>query len=291
MKRYTDPMAPKSGYGAGGAANTMNLAQAGTDTFRPDLANLASNTPYVSRNVVPFLLEAPRFFRYAKDSNQLVRSLKAYIENHCRTIDGLQQTITVDTADAPWGGSGEVIQTATNVTRARSNPSLGCWELQGRAIQRFLRWWITYGIGDENTKVPRIVAEGNIPPEKYDASFYGATVLFIEPDPTFQDVTNAYLCTNMFPLSSGPWESRKDASQIGQNLDLNIEFSAMTDVSEGVIMYAKQLMRTLNIKGMNPNDTRSWIENISADVQAARNGIKEQLIQSAGNRVTYTGAN
>ncbi|AEH03438.1 virion structural protein [Pseudomonas phage PhiPA3] len=290
MRRYSDPIAPQSGYGAGGSRNTINMAQAGTDVMRPDLANLASNTPYVGRNVIPFLLEAPRFFQYAKNSRQLVRSLKALIENHVRTIDGLQQTITVDTAEAPWGGSGEAIQAATNVTRARSTPSLGCWELQGRAIQRFLKWWITYGIGDENTKYPRIIAEGNVPPEKYDATFYGATVLFVEPDPTFQDVVSAYLCTNMFPLSTGPWESRKDAAQIGQNLDLSIEFSAMTDVSEGVIMYARQLFRTLNIKGMNPNDQRSWIESISADVRAANLGLADQLNNSASNRVTYDGA-
>ncbi|BEG72651.1 virion structural protein [Pseudomonas phage PA1C] len=290
MKRYNDPMAPQSGYGAGGSKNTINLAQAGTDVFRPDLANLASNTPYVSRNLVPFLLEAPRFFQYASNSRQLVRSLKALVENHVRTIDGLQQTVTVDTAEAPWGGSGEAIQAATNVTRARSTPSLGCWELQGRAIQRYLKWWITYGIGDENTKIPRIVAEGNVPPEKYDATFYGATILFVEPDPTFQDVVSAYLCTNMFPLSTGQWESRKDAAQIGQNLDLSIEFSAMTDVSEGVTMYARQLFRTLNIKGMNPNEQRGWIESISADVRAANIGLRDQLEKSATNRVTYDGA-
>lgn len=289
MRRYSDPMAPVTGYGAGGAKNTINMAQAGTDVFRPDLANLASNTPYVSRNVVPFLLEAPRFFQYAKDPNQLVRSLKALIENHVRTIDGLQQTMQVDTADAPWGGSGEAIQVGTNVTRARSNPSLGCWELQGRAIQRFLKWWITYGIADENTKVPRIVAEGNVPVEKYDATFYGATVLFVEPDPTFQDVVSSYLCTNFFPLSTGPWESRKDAAQIGQNLDLSIEFAAMTDVSDGVTAYARELFQRMNIRGMNPNNTRTWTEGISADVQRATNGLRQQLETSASNRVTYNG--
>lgn len=290
MRRYSDPMAPQSGYGAGGAANTINMSQAGTEVMRPDLANLASNTPYVGRNLVPFLLEAPRFFQYAKNSRQLVRSLKALVENHVRTIDGLQQTITVDTSEAPWGGSGEVIEVATNVTRARSTPSMGCWELQGRAIQRFLKWWITYGIADENTKVPRIVADGTVPPEKYDATFYGATILFVEPDPTFQDVVSAYLCTNMFPKTTGPWESRKDAAQIGQNLDLSIEFSAMTDVSEGVMMYAKQLFRTLNIRGMNPNEQKSWIESISADVRAADIGLQDQLTRSASNRVTYSGA-
>lgn len=291
MRRYSDPMAPRTTFGAGGAKNTINLAQAGTNIFTPDLANLASNTPLVTRNLIPFLIEAPRFFQYAPNSRQLVRSLKAFIENHVRTIDGIQQTLTVDTAESPWGGSGERIQTATNVTRAVSSPNFGCWELQGRAIQRFVKWWITYGIGDENTKVPRIVSEGNVPPEKYDATFYGCTVLFVEPDPTFQDVVSAYLGSNMYPLGTGPWEGRKDASQIGQNLDLNIEMTGLFDVSEGVIMYARELMKTLNIRGMNPNDQRTWVESISADVRAANIGLKDQLAKGASNRVIYDGAN
>lgn len=289
MARYNDPMAPETGYGAGGARNTVNLAQAGTNVYRPDLANLATNTPYVARNLVPFLLDAPRFFKYASNTNWLVACLKAFVETHTRTIDGLQRTLTVDNAEAPWGGSGEVIQTATNVTRARSNPNFGCWELQNRAIQRFLQWWINYGIADENTKVPRIVSDGIVPVEKYDATFYGMTVLFVEPDPTFQDCVNAYLCTNMFPLSTGPWENRKDASQIGQNLDLNIEFSALTDVSEGVQEYARQMFRKLNIRGMNPNNQKLDWGGLSADVLRARNGIKDQIERAVGNRVTYDG--
>lgn len=291
MKRYNDPMAPKSNMGAGGSASTVNLAQAGTQVFTPDLANIATNTPLVTRNVIPFLIEAPRFFKYASPevSKQLHRSLKALVENHVRTIDGLQQTVTVETADSPWGGSGEAIQTPTNVLLSRSNPTFGCWELQGRAIQRFIKWWITYGIGDYNTKIPRIVANGNVPAEKYDATFYGATILFIEPDPTFQDVVSAALCTNMYPTTTGPWDMRKDVSQIGQNLDLSIEMTCIQDVSEGTIEYAKEIMKKLNVKGLNPNDHRSWVEGISADVDSANLGIKDQLIQSANNRVTYAG--
>ncbi|MOA63654.1 hypothetical protein D3C78_1894530 [compost metagenome] len=55
-------------------------------------------------------------------------------------------------------------------------------------------------------------------------------------------------------------------------------------------MYARQLFRTLNIKGMNPNEQRSWIESISADVRAANIGLRDQLEKGATNRVTYDGA-
>jgi hypothetical protein len=284
-KRFNNAYAPSTGYGANASANMMNVAQAGTYIFAPDLANLASNTPYVSRNLIAILLEAPRFFRYSPQQNQLVASLKALVEKHCRTIDGLNRTLTADYSDAPSGGAGEVISAISNVTRAVSNPSLGAWELQGRAIQHFLEWWILYGLGDANTKTPLIVSDGLVRPEHYNQTFGGMTVLFIEPDPTMQDVVTAYLCTNMQPKSTGDWSNRKDVSQIGQNLELNIEFTALTDSSAGVKVYARDILQSFDLAGLNPNDIQMWNENISADVAKARNGLINQLIEGAGERM------
>lgn len=287
MSRYSNPFVGNRGYGAGQAANTIDLSQAGTQQFAPNLANIAANTPYVRRNVVPFLIEAPRFFNYAPDPDLMVRCLKALIENHTRTVDGLNQQLRVDTAEAPVGGSGERIQTATNVTREVSNPVHGMWELQGRAITKFIKWWIQYGIGDENTKVPLVVANGNVAAENYDATFYGATVLYIEPDPTFTDVVSAWLCTNMFPTATPPWEGSKDASQLGQNLDISIEFTAITDVSVGTQLFARQILQNLNLLGLNPNENPLWIENLSADVQSANIGVADQLKEGAEKRISY----
>ena len=287
MARYTNPFIGNRAYGAGQAANTIDMSQSGTKQFAPNLANLAANTPYVRRNVVPFLIEAPRFFQFAPDPALMVRCLKAFIENHTRTIDGLNQQLTVDTAESPVGGSGERIQTPPNVTRAVSNPTHGTWELQGRAITKFMRWWITYGIGDENTKVPLVVSNGQVTAEDYDATFYGATVLYVEPDPTFTDVVSAWLCTNMYPTATPAWEGSKDASQLGQNLDINIEFTATSDVSLGTQLFAKQILQNLNLAGMNPNENPLWLENIGADVEAADNGTASQLEQGASNRISY----
>lgn len=284
-KRFNNPYAPRSGYGANASENMMNLAQAGTFVTAPDLANLAANTPYVSRNLIAILLEAPRFFRYASNQNQLIASLKALIEKHCRTIDGLNRTVTAEFADAPVGGSGEVISAVSNVTRATSRPSLGAWELQGRTIQHFLEWWILYGLGDPNTKVPLIVSDGLVRPEHYNQTFAGCTVLFIEPDPTMQDVVSAYLCTNMQPTTTGDWSNRKDVAQIGQNLDLTIEFTALTDSSTGVKLYAREVLQSMDLSGLNPNDIQMWEEKISADVLGQRNGLVDQLAEGASKRI------
>lgn len=289
MARYSNPFFGNRAYARGHAANTIDLRQAGTKQFAPNIENLAANTPYVRRNVVPFLIEAPKFFQFMPDPELMIRCLKAFIENHTRTIDGLNQGLEVETADSPVGGSGERIQTPTNVTRAVSNPVHGTYELQGRAITKFMRWWITYGIGDENTKVPLIVSENpEVAAMDYDLNFYSATVLYVEPDPTFTDVVAAWLCTNMYPTGTPAWEGSKDASQLGQNLDVNIEFTATTDVSMGTTLFARQIIESLNRAGMNPHENPSWLEDVGSEVKAADNGIADQLVRGAESRIQYT---
>lgn len=284
MQRYSNPFIGQNGYGRGQSPGTINLAQAGVHTFAPDLANIASNTPYVQRNVVPFLIEPPRFFEFLPNRDLATRCLKAFIEKHTRTINGLNQQLTVETAENLYGGSGERLQVATNVTRAISTPTFGGWELQGRAITKFINWWIRYGIGDENTKVPLVVADGLVTAEQYDATFYGATVLFVEPDATFSEPIAAWLGTNMYPAAGVPWEGRKDASVLGQNLEYDIEFTMAADVGMGVTLFAREMLRSLNLRGMNPSDRRLWFTGVSADVAAAQNGLQTQLAEGAAAR-------
>jgi hypothetical protein len=287
MTRYANPFLGNRAFGRGQAENMINPAQAGTRQFAPDLANIASNTPYVRRNVIPFLIEAPRFFQYMPNADVLVRCLKAMIEVHTRSIDGLNKQLTVTSAESPWGGSGERIQTPTNVERAVSTPTHGMWELQGRAISKFVRFWIQFGIGDENTKVPLVVANGNITASQYDQTFFGATVLYVEPDPTMTDVVDAWLVTNMYPTQTAPWEGSKDASQLGQTLDISQEFTGIADVSMGTHLFAKQKLQELNLLGLNPNERPLWLERVSADVQAATNGIDQQLQEGASSRISF----
>ena len=286
--RWNDHLVGQNSYNRTGSSNAVDPAKAGTRVFAPDLANVASNSPYVRRNVIPFLIEAPRFFDFHPQADRLVAGLKAFIEVHSRSIDGLNQQLTVDSGEAPWGGSGERIQTPTNVTRATSNPTHGCWELQGRSITKMIKWWIKWGIGDENTKVPLITTlpsftEADV--REYNQTFFGATVLYIEPDPTMREVVSAWLCTNMYPTGTPAFEGSKDASQLGQTLDLNVEFTAFTDVSEGTELFARRMLQRINMAGMNPNDKEVWWENTSADVARQANGLVEQVQRSASNRI------
>ncbi len=285
--RYSNPFVSGNGYTRGVDSATIDLGQAGTKQFAPNISNIAANTPFVKRNLIAFLIEPPRFFNFVDNPLEAVRSLKAFIEVHTRTIDGLNATLTSDNAGPPVGGSGETLQTSVNITRAPSTPSHGTYELQGRAIQKFIAWWLRTGIGDENTKTPLVVTTGRVSPTDYDATFYGATVLYIEPDAFLQEPVSAWLCTNWYPEGTGPWEGSKDAGQLGQTLDLNIQFTALTDISIGTQLLARDMLRRLNAAGLNPHEIPTSIDRINAMVQDSGNGLATQLEEGAASRVVY----
>lgn len=284
--RYDDKFALGRAYGRDAPDNTIALDQAGTRQFAPNIDNIAGNSPYVQRNVIPILLQAPRFFQFMDNSQMWVRSLKAIVERHTRNVTGLNRSKNVDYAEAPVGGSGERIQVPINVTREVSSPVHTMNELQGRAVARFFDDWISWGIQDENTGHPLVISNGNVRNVDYDATFSGMTVLYFEPDATFTEVVAAWLCTNMMPTNI-PWEGQMDASQGGQYNDISMTFTAMTDISVGTMNLARNIMQSMNLGGMNPQETAILINKVSADVAAADNGRKEDLDWGAANRVTY----
>lgn len=287
-RRYSDVMIGQRAYGEGASSGTINLGLAGTRQFAVDIPNLAGNTPYVRRNVIAVLLDAPEFFRYMADTDLLVENLKRLIEVHARTITGLNQTLHVEYAEAPASGSGEVIETVTNVTRERSTPTLTCYELAGRSITRFINLWIRYGLADPNSKVPLVVTEANLNASQWDQNFASATVLFFEPDPTWSDINAAWLCANMQPKEGVTWEGGRDTGVMGQYEEVSIPFTAVTEVSIAVDNLARQVMGSMSKKGLDPEHTDSILGSYSADVAKATNGLKDQLDDAANNRIEYT---
>lgn len=277
-----------SAYGRHGSENMLDLAQAGPRQYAANIDNLAGNSPFVRRNVIPILIEAPRFFQFMDDPNTMVSALKQLIEVHTRTVTGLNRTLRVTSGEVPTGGSGEVWQTPTNVTRERSNPVHTAPEIQGRSITNFIGTWINWGIADENTKVPLVVTQKNVQAKDYDATFYGMTVLYIEPDPTHTTVVNAILCTNMYPTEQPSYESSMDLAGFGGDTEeVSIPFTATSDVSVGVRLLAQKILNDLDVRGLNPNDTQILLQDISADVKASEVGQKKQLDDGVNSTVTY----
>lgn len=273
-----------------GATNPMlDLRFGGQMGYSNVLGEWVSNAAYVQRNIFPILIAAPKFFQNSTHSASLVAQLRALVELHPRSIEGLQSGLSVETASTPVGGAGEEQDEVTNVVRARSTPTFSYFEKYGRPIQSFLSWWIQYGLMDPDTKQANVGTLASGYPDDMLPDQYAMTMLFIEPDPTHRKVVKSWLCTNMFPKGTGDILGRRDVTASLTLQELSIEFSAITQVGLGVDRFAQQVMDTVNITNANPYLREAFINEVSQEVLAANVGYEPGISNLAATAVQATG--
>lgn len=282
---YADTIMDQTAYAAASNAPMVNLAHGAQMGPSVDFRNFVSNAAYVKRNIIAFLIEAPRGFQDLDRPDLYVAALKVLVELHAQSIDGLQGGVTVAVTETPVGGAGEMQQDPTNVTRARTEPSFVWKEKYGAPIQKFLETWITDLIMDPNTKTPRVIAAGTRPQDLLP-DYYGMTVLFVEPDPTGTRVIRAWLSTNMFPLDGIEVTGRRDITQDMAEQEYTVRFAAMTQMGEGVDNFAQQKLDELTMSGLNANTQQAFVQQVDADVAASNVGWGSFLNDLAADQVT-----
>ena len=261
-----------------GATNPMlDLRYGGQFGLSNSLGEWVSNAAYVQRNMFPILIAAPKFFQNSIHSASLTAQLRALVELHPRSIEGLQSGLTVDTTTTPVGGAGEEQDEIIDVKRARSAPVFNFFEKYGRPIQSFLSWWIQYGLMDPDTKQANVGTLATGYPTDMLPDWYSATGIFIEPDPLHRKVVRSWLCTNMFPKSTGDITGRRDLTSAMALPDLSIEFTALSQVGAGVDLLGQKMMDYLNVTNANPNMRSAFIQDIAQDVLAVQQGYKSKI--------------
>lgn len=283
---YADTIMDQAAYASASNAAMVNLEHGAQMGPSVDFRNFVSNAAYVRRNLIPFLLEAPRGFQDLSRPDLYVGALKALVELHPLNIEGLAAGITVAVTETPVGGAGEMQQDPTNVTRARTEPSFTWKEKYGSPIQKFLESWISQLIMDPNTKMPRVIAAG-VRPSDLLPDYYSMSVLFVEPDPSGTRVIRSWLCMNMFPLEGIEVTGRRNITEDMQEQEYTIRFSSMAQVGEGVDNFAQQMLNSLTFTGLNANTQASFVQSIDPDVLASANvGWASKLNDLAVDQVT-----
>ena len=274
MARVTDAILQNNvGWAAGRQNPMIDLQVGGMMGFSPDYTQWVSNQAYVRRNLFALLIEAPRGFRKMTNPEKWVGTLRALVELQALSIDGLNMGLEVEVADtAPVGGSGEMHQDFTNVTRVRSNPVFRFTERYGMPIASFFKAWITNLMMDPDSKVAGIATLGGDVPTDMLADMYAATMLFVEPDPTHTKVVKSWLCTNMFPQGTGEITGRRELTAAGEAVTYDINFTAITQSGIGVDAFAQKLMDGISLTGANPNLRPAFVQNIEADIAATTQG-------------------
>lgn len=271
-------------YGMGRVNTSVNPLYGSMMGFTPDTENFINYTPYLRRNAIPVLVEAPRGFLDVAGGQECIAILKALLETGYKSFEGLNQTLESEFAGTEAGGDGNVFEVISNMTRTPSAPSFTFVEREGRPIGTFIDWWRTdYGM-DPASKIPNVITKGVSPPDMLP-DYYSATMLFFEPTKNWKEVTTAWLCFNMFPKNSAPIEGSRDLTRAGELVEFSVEFTCMQEVNEGVTMFAQSILETFSLFGASSfKKAAAWTAmdaNVTSKDTGFADGLRKQVAKAS----------
>lgn len=229
-----------------------------------DTDNWASAMYHTKQRLIGVLLQAPVGMKYMQDGAYLRRALKTAMEKHATTINGLTSTQTMEVEDTPQGEGGQFMQTPTLVTIARSEPTIGFNELEGKPFTKLFKAIQTELIMEPGTTHPGIIrsdayiAAGSPTLTPADRSF---VMLFIEPNRNLTGVESAYMVANMMPLEITD-EISREIGAAAEQTRLEISFTGLTLANDKVRKFAKKWLDDLNKNGTSPSGLAPFVSEI-----------------------------
>lgn len=290
MSRLAETLITNAYGGVAGQAPTLNLALGGQHGWSPNLSEYLNNQAYVSRPAYCLVLEVPEMFKYLPNGASWQAAFKAMFELHAYSFEGLDAELKVETDTHDVGGAGEKQHEVVNVTRAASTPKFSYVEKYGRPIQILHEYWIRYGLMDPDTKYAMLNSLGVANVKDMLADWYSATLLFVVPDPLHKTVDRAWITTNVFPMGAGTNTAKRDLKTGQEILIHDIEYSGLSQYGLGVNKMAQSLLNNIDVKNADPFMRNSFLQGISADVQAVANGYESGLERVATEAATKLGA-
>jgi hypothetical protein len=258
---------------------SLDLRFGGMNGYAPDLAEWVSAQAYTPKNVIAIVIELPKAFQLLSpaDCEAWSSAYKALIEQHPQSITGLNSTLEVDVVENAIGGAGQMFEDFVNVTEARTQPTFTWIDKSGMSIGTFWSTFIRTFMMNPDTKFADIMTLAVNKPTDQLADMYSGTILFVEPDKTGLEPVKAYLSTNFWPRSSGEQTAKRDLTQASESVQVDIQFTALTQQSLGVKTFARQILRNINLNNANASNRPSFVNAIDADLLAVGNGYKANV--------------
>lgn len=272
--RFQDTLAATNGLGELSLAPILNMDYGGQNGHSVDLRYALSSQDYVSRQLICKVMRLPSLLQNISNGGRYAQAIVQIFETYAQTWEGFARTLTTSTVDTPIGPGNEMFQSIAKTNRARTEPVLGLPDKYNGSVTRIMEWWQAELLQDSDTQVANIYTRQDLSNRPIDhlADRYSVVALFFEPDPTFQFPVKAWLCGNMFPLSSGEITARRDKTAEGEINQLSIPFASYAQVGLGVDNLAMRVMRSMNITGTSPNLKPAFVQGASADVNTLQYG-------------------
>lgn len=250
----------------------LDLQYGGQQGFAVDLPNYLSTTKHIRRNLIIQVLSYPKFELIAGDAKgtQMKRALKAIVELHAHGWEGFKRTLTVEYAESPLGGAGEIFHTPRDVKREPTVPSMKVDELYNHAVKNLMEAWITGLIMDPDVKAAFSTFQDTNGPSNMLPDVYTMSIIAFEPDPTMKRVNRAWIVANMAPKGGGEDEGARAKTDAQDKQELTYEFTGFAASGKGAITLAQTILDAMSFTNANPNTAPAFIEEVDATVSGHR---------------------
>lgn len=255
-------------YAANAKVPVLDPSLGGQMGYGPDYTQMINNAAYMMRDTICVLLAEPTGFAMLPNGDKLTSTLKAMLELHARSFDGLEQGFEVDTIQTPFGRSGLQMEHFTKVRITESSLTFRIPEKAGRPFSRFLRYYMNELMSNPLTGVANIVTRGTIPADQLP-DFYTFSCAFIEPDAFHKRVQKAWIVGNMFPKATGPIQGRRTEEGTMEEVVYDIPFSGLVNIGDQVDEFCQGLLDQMNLTNADPLRATPLETAISANVAAA----------------------
>lgn len=269
------------------AGERVNLQLQGPNGYLLDMAYGVGYTDYVRLPWNIKMLRGPRGFRLLPDGAFMMAAYKSLIETYMQSWTGFNRTLTVNTSETQIGWSGEVFQTPTRVSRARTNLQSTVVEKDGRPIITLLEDLVRIFIFDADVGHPLIAGMSNSLTDKLH-DMYSCDLIAWEYDKTHRKPINAVLLTNVFPINEiGENTGTREIQQEGGTVTYNLQWACWQKVGYAVDQLAQQFIDSARVTGIDPGFVQNHIQNVDPAVAAAnRFGLLDQINQLKRQLVT-----
>ncbi len=234
-----------------------------------------NSTPYISTNLIPFVMEYPDFLSFLPEPDKWKKIYKNLWETHPMTITGFNSGLSVEVDETPFGRS-EMFQMFTAVKRARTTVSTTYKERANKAFVKIFDVLIRYGMSDPDVLKPlvaNLLTQDDLDKINiYSPFFFTGMVLFVEPDILRRKAVDSWLTFNLFPMGNGDRTGQFQINAAGEGKELSIEWAGITLPHEHISDLAQAMLDTLGgadgVHNSRPDDMTRPVTGRSPDVLA-----------------------
>ena len=254
----------------------------GVQTNYPQYHGFGSHMQRPGRAIV---LRTPLGYDYlpAGTREWYIGAYVALFEQRAEEITGLDQTLEAEFTETNIGGSKQVMEDLSNVTRARSNLSLRLTDPPGRPYQRLAESTLLLFGMDDQIKIPRILSINADIPANVMAlpEFRAGVVLFYVPDISEQYIDKAWLLGNVGFKGGGDNKAGRNLQNALEKAEITLDMTCWAQMDEAAIAAATSIHRQLNAARVSPAQAPAFMNAVDSNVADQATGAKALVDQIA----------